>query len=111
VAGLITSLLVVFESYTSTAGGTIVEVLLWVGILFLIDSLVCLYGVRQAFYGSAVLSLAVIILVLLLGVPYAVGWLAIILLSALTLSLDVVATRSASKMPEQGNPMNLPVFG
>ncbi len=111
VAGLVTSLLVIFESYTSASGGTTVAALLWVGILFLIDSAVCLYGVRQAFYASAALSVVVIILDLLLGTPYAAGWLVVLALSLLTLLLDIIALRSASKMPEQGNPMNLPVFG
>jgi hypothetical protein len=110
-AGLVTSVLVIFESYSSATGGTTAEALLGVGIVFLLDSLVSLYGVRQALYGSAAMSLAVIILVPLLGVPYAAGWLSAIALSVLTLLLDVVAIRSTSKMPEQGNPMNLPVFG
>ena len=111
VAGLVTSLIVIFESYTSTGGGTILAALLLAGVLFFIDALVCLYGVRQAFYGGAVLSVAVIILDLLLGTPFAAGWLVVIVLSVVTLGLDIVAIRTRSKMPEQGNPMNLPVFG
>lgn len=80
------------------------------GIVLTVDSLFCLVGPRRIFYASAVLALLV--------AASAVLYSSLNTIVILTLGLAVVvavsavmAARRQTRMSEQSNPMNLPVFG
>jgi hypothetical protein len=83
-----------------------------IGILLLLDAIVCFTNRWFAFPFAALLSLGAIIFAILtwnaLGINYAGVMLA---LGSAALVLDALATSSRMKIPEESNPLNLPVFG
>lgn len=99
-----------FGSFKSSMGG-FQQGLLWVSAFLLVDSLLCVYGVRYAFPVAAVLSAAVVADALLLFPAFDYQELAVLTLSLIALALSLLAFRSTSQLSEQANPMNLPVFG
>jgi membrane protein implicated in regulation of membrane protease activity len=86
------------------------RVLLWISVLLLVVSLLCLYGVHFAFLGGAVLSILLPGLATLTKIPTALQ-LAFLVLSLLAMAMNILAYRSTTHLSEQANPMNLPVFG
>jgi len=90
---------------------TPVGVLFWMSVLLLVVSLLCLYGVHIAFLGAAVLSVLMPgFATLATALPSALD-LALLALSLVSMAANIVAFRSSAHLPEQANPMNLPVFG
>lgn len=83
-----------------------------VGILLVIDGIVCFVGFRQAFPVGVIFSVLTVALVV-------VGWgsqinaeaASVVVAALIALVLNIAAVRSRGAMSEQGNPMNLPVFG
>ncbi|MDV3278698.1 MAG: hypothetical protein LYZ69_09600 [Nitrososphaerales archaeon] len=112
--GLADSVLGLYLGYTSPASsvfGALLMWLFWLSIVLLVDSLLCLYGVHYAFLVAGVLAVA-----LAVDAPFALPstlgpQLALVALSLLALAANILAFRSKSRLSEQGNPMNLPVFG
>lgn len=84
----------------------------WIGVLLVLDSIVCFVGFRLAFPVGGLFSVAIAAIALFdsggltIGVYASLG-----LVSLVALVLDLVAMRSKRVLSEQGNPMNLPVFG
>lgn len=82
------------------------------GILLIVDSLVCFLGWKFAFAGSAAVSA-------LVAVACVLCWSAVfsdlhgltVAVALVSAALSILAFRSTSSISEQGNPMNLPVFG
>ncbi len=82
------------------------------GGLLVIDSLACFFGWRLAFAVSAAVS------VLILATA-SIGWgsalselrLGAVVLDLANVAASLLAFRSSTRLPEQANPMNLPVFG
>jgi len=91
--------------------------LLGLGVILVIDSLVCYLGWTKAFYASAVLSALGILDVVAAGPSpsgpeFALGaFLFSVSLGLLTIALDIVAARRRTFVPEENHPLNLPVFG
>lgn len=107
---LLDSLLVIYVFY-ALGTGALSLALTVIGALLLVDSGLCFYGLGAAFYGVTILSLLIIVASFLGGETFA-GLPGLVLgLSAVTVVVSAVAARSESTMAEQGNPMNLPVFG
>ena len=114
VVSLLDSLSGIYVAFTGTFSsvyGGLPILLFWVSVVLLVASLPCIYGVRYAFPVAALLSaiLAADTPLVLSGSTLLEVGLSAISLAAI--AMDIMAFRSASTMPEQGNPMNLPVFG
>jgi hypothetical protein len=95
----------------------VAHIVLVLGVILLVDSLVCFLAFSRAFYVSALLSGVVLFLVL---VSVAAGWHLwasypsapfSIVLGIVTIVLDVVAARRKTYVSEENHPLNLPVFG
>jgi hypothetical protein len=93
------------------------HIVLVLGVVLLIDSLVCLLAFSRAFYISAILSVLVLLLVLALTAGLSLAWAshpaipATIILGIATAVLDVIAARRKTYVSEENHPLNLPVFG
>jgi hypothetical protein len=81
------------------------------GALLVLVSLISIVGPRKVFYGSAAISVAIAILVAITTPVTETTALISLALGASTLVLSLVAARRETKVSEQSNPMNLPVFG
>ena len=108
---LASGLLAAYSSYAlgTAEGGRLVTLAL--GGLLAVDSVTCFLGLRQAFAAGAALCFATVLAEWALGVSAAHWQLGVIVLSAAGAVVSVLAFMSPSRMPEQANPMNLPVFG
>ena len=84
-----------------------------VGVILVLDSLVCFIGFRRAFMVGGALSamVAAIVLYNWAGLYGGVAWAALVILSLLSLIFDLLALRPREQLKEQANPLNLPVFG
>jgi hypothetical protein len=109
-AALIDSLVAIL-SWSRVVGSSAAEGMGVVGAALLVDACLCLYGARFAFYGAALLSIVELAVALLGGSFSSWESQAVAILSAVTLGLSVLAIRTEENIPEQANPMNLPVFG
>ena len=94
-----------------SALGIFSALLLWASAFLFVDSLLCIYGVHYAFPVAAILSAALAADAPLLFSGFDYQELGLLGLSLIGLALSVLAFRSTSKLSEQANPMNLPVFG
>jgi len=106
---LLDSILAVYTYFPGFAG-SYDNIFLFLGIVFLLVSMICLYGLFYAFYGSVVLSAALLILSIAVG-GYSSYFIVLDILSAASLSASVIVVRRSTKLPEQVHPLNLPVFG
>jgi hypothetical protein len=114
VISLLDSLFGVYVAFTGTFSSVYVGLpvlLFWVSIVLLVASIPCIYGVHYAFPVAALLSA-----ILAADSPMALSGsllheVGLVALSLIAIAMDILAFRTASTMPEQGNPMNLPVFG
>lgn len=84
-----------------------------VGVILVLDSLVCFLGLRSAFMLGGVCSAAMSSITLYnwAGASGGEVWVALVVLSLLSIVLDLLALRPKSSLREQANPMNLPIFG
>jgi hypothetical protein len=83
-----------------------------VGALLLLDSLVCIVGFQTAFYGSAALSILLVVDILLFGAAITdTAFVASALLGLITVALDILAITRKQVVSEENHPLNLPVFG
>ena len=86
--------------------------LLVIGVLLLIDSVICFTGRWLAFPLGALLSLLTVPFAVLqcstLGPAYSS---IAIILGILALVLNVMAILARARIPEESHPLNLPVFG
>ncbi len=80
-------------------------------VLLALDSLVAFLGPRRVFYSTAVLSAALAAFEAGGATEGAVALVAVVALCALAVALCLLAAKREGRMPEQSNPMNLPVFG
>ena len=96
------------------------HIVLVLGIILLVDSLVCFLAVLRAFYVSAAVSALALLLVLfsvwgtISSMQVWVNYPAIpvsILLGMVTMVLDVIAARRKTYVSDEHHPLNLPVFG
>jgi hypothetical protein len=110
-AALVDAIATMYVSYFVLASSVLVTGLLLLGVVLLIDAVVCVYGARFAFYGSLVISFLVIVVDSVVGSPQSGPQLLVLSLSLLTILTSIIALRSQSGISEQANPMNLPVFG
>jgi len=96
-----------------TSGATMLDVLIIVlGIGLTFNSVVSFFWIRQVHYASAVLSALIAVAVYLNSSGLGLTPLATTtLLCLFSLAANLLAARSGTAMSEQGNPMNLPVFG
>lgn len=100
----------IFDVQLSMSGGDFW--ILVVGILLLLDSIVCIVGFRTAFYGSAALSVLLILDILLFGAAISdIAFIASVLLGLITVVLDIITVRHREIVSEENHPLNLPVFG
>lgn len=84
----------------------------WIGVLLVLDSIACFVGFRLAFPVGGLLSVAIAAIALFDSGGLTVGLYASLgLVSLVALVLDLIVMRSRRGLSEQGNPMNLPVFG
>lgn len=106
---IVSSILAIYAYFPGYADGLDLY-LLYSGILLLIVSLLCLYGIYYAFFGSSLFSLISLILSLstMLFSAYLI-FLDFLLLASII--LNILTIRRWSKIPEQAHPLNLPVFG
>jgi hypothetical protein len=83
------------------------------GVLLILDSLVCFVGLRSAFQvgGALAAVIAAIALAYWAGQTGGGYWAVLVVLSLASLILDLLAQRPSRQLREQANPMNLPVFG
>ncbi len=109
VLGLADSVFGIYLGYTSSTSSGLTYVL-WLSVILLADSLLCLYGVHHAFLVAAVLS-AIILAVGSLAALTDVAHLALILVSLASVAANLIAFRATPRLSEQAHPMNLPVFG
>jgi hypothetical protein len=87
-------------------------ILLALGIVLVIDSLVCFRGVLEAFYASVVLAIVAALGILSWGVSLgSAGFAVTALLAVLTVILDALGARRKTSFTEEDHPLNLPVFG
>jgi len=109
---IVTGVLGAYVGYASPTPAGSQLLLSALGIVLVLDSLVCLYGVNVAFAGAAVVS-AVLVFTCLIGWGGAYTGLKLVtlLIAVLNIVLSTMAFRSSTGLPEQANPMNLPVFG
>lgn len=108
---LLTGLTSAYAAYSSSASGGTVFALTGLGVLLAADSLACFYGIRYAFGAGAILAAVFASSAYFAWSEFTDVQIAALILSILTLIASLLAFRASSKMPEQGNPMNLPVFG
>jgi hypothetical protein len=110
IAGYYWNKLLDVPTYSGPVGhNLIVEV---VGIILLLDSLVCLLGTSRAFYASAIVSVIALALEVLGGAQVTTaGFIFSLVLALATLGLDVMAARKRTMIAEEDHPLNLPVFG
>jgi hypothetical protein len=93
------------------------HIVLVLGVVLLVDSLVCFLAFSRAFYVSAIVSVLILLLVLVSVAPPSQIWAnhptipATLLLGIATAVLDVVAARRKTYVSEENHPLNLPVFG
>ncbi len=108
---LASGLLAAYSGYAlvTAQGGHLV--MLALGGLLAVDSAACFLGLRPAFAAGAALCFATVLAEWTLGGGASYWQLGVIVLSAAGAIASVLAFRSPSRMPEQANPMNLPVFG
>ena len=89
-----------------------IDVLLALGVLLLIDAVVCFVGIWLAFPIGALLSFLMLPLVALewnaLGTMYSSISIGVAVAAMIS---DGFAAVSRTKLPEQNHPLNLPVFG
>jgi len=86
--------------------------ILIVAVLLILDSLICFVGFRTALYGSAALSILLLLDIILFGAAIAsAAFAASALLGLITVVLDIVTIRRRSGVSEENHPLNLPVFG
>jgi len=95
------------------AFGVLQPVILVLGLLLLVDGCVCLYGLRQGFYLGVALSAISAALVLFEWAGQNPGLVAVgfVLVYLAAVIGNLVAVWKKSGLPEQANPMNLPVYG
>jgi hypothetical protein len=93
------------------------EVELALVVVLLLTGFIGAWGARFAFYGGALFSVAFLLVAgysawLWGGLLYGgvVSWIGAGL-SVIAMAANVLALRGKNRMLEQGNPMNLPVFG
>ncbi|MDV3243834.1 MAG: hypothetical protein LYZ66_01510 [Nitrososphaerales archaeon] len=108
---LLSGLLTAYAGYSSSAPEGSGFAITGLGVLLAADSLACFYGIRYAFGVGAVLAAVFAVFASVAWSALSAVQIATILLSLVTVISSVLAFRASSKMPEQGNPMNLPVFG
>jgi len=92
-------------------GGALAYGLLALGVLLLLDSVVCIYGFKTAYYGSIGLSAILLAAVLLSRSPSVLFRLVELALTLLTIVLDVAALVPAPKLQQGAHPKDHPVFG
>ncbi len=80
-----------------------------VAVVLVLASAVSFVGPKKVFYASA--ALCAVLAVLILGSDLTPPVLLTVTLTAGAFVLNVVAARWETKVSEQSNPMNLPVFG
>ena len=85
----------------------------YIGVLLVLDALVCFIGLRSAHFVGGALSAAIAAVIAFNWAGQAGGeaWASLVVLSLVSVMLDILAVRRRSQMSEQANPMNLPVFG
>ena len=105
------SILGLYLGLGSATSGLSADLLIGLSAILLVDSLVCLYGVRYAFLIAAVLAVALPADAILALPSMIAPQLSVLVLSVLCVAASIVTFRTKSQMSEQGNPMNLPVFG
>lgn len=108
---LLTGVVVVYFALTAPRFNLAAQILVGVGIVLLVDALICFRGFTAGFYGSAAMSLLVILSEARTGDLLSTEPFTLVLLSTITLVFDLIALTARTKLTEQGNPMNLPVFG
>ncbi len=108
---LLAGLLSAYAGYSSSAPEGNALVLTGLGVVLAADSLACFYGIRYAFGAGAVVAAAFAVLASVAWSSLSIVQIAALILSIVTIVSGVLAFRASSKLPEQGNPMNLPVFG
>jgi hypothetical protein len=95
-------------------------IVLVLGVILLVDSLVCFLAFSRAFYVSAALSALVLLLVLfsvwgsISSMQVWVNYPAIpvsIVLGIVTIALDIAAANRKTYVSDEHHPLNLPVFG
>jgi hypothetical protein len=100
-----------FQQVSPTMGPENVALLI-LGIVLLLDSLACFFGLNQALYVSAAISLLSILDIAAGGVQLSgLAFIASGTLSAITIALDVVGARRRVIVLEKDHPLNMPVFG
>ncbi len=112
VATVVTGILGAYVGYAFPAPAGSQLLITSFGVVLILDSLACLYGANIAFAASAIVSgLFVFSALLGWGGGYsAMQWVALAV-ALVDIVLSVIAFRSSTFLPEQANPMNLPVFG
>ncbi|MDG6949716.1 MAG: hypothetical protein JRM77_07715 [Nitrososphaerota archaeon] len=83
------------------------------GVILVLDALVCYIGFRSAFMVGGALSAIVAAIALYNWAGHYGGeaWTSLVVLSLMSLVFDLLALRPREQLKEQANPMNLPVFG
>ncbi len=110
-AALIDSILAILTWSNVLANSARSEGMGLVGAALLVDAGFCIYGAKYAFYAAAVLSVLELAVTVVGGSLSSWAPEAVVVFSAVTLGLSVLAIRTEESIPEQANPMNLPVFG
>ncbi|MDA4132694.1 MAG: hypothetical protein OK454_06165, partial [Thaumarchaeota archaeon] len=96
----------------STAGMSSTIWLAVVGAILIVDSLVSFAAIRISFVVAAVLSILIFAITIITWGGYDMSYSAVILiLSAVTVLVDAVASRPPKALSERDSPLNLPVFG
>lgn len=108
---LLSGLLTAYAGYALAAAHALQLTTLALGVLLMADSVACFLGLRPAFAAGAVLCVATVLVEGVIGGGVSYWQLGVIALSAAGAVASVLAFRSPSRIPEQANPMNLPVFG
>jgi hypothetical protein len=98
-------------AYVSLGSSVLFSGMLVLGVAMLIDAALCFYGMKYAFHFAIVIALLIIVADVLAGSPLSGLHLPVTILTLLSLAASIVAARSSPGIPEQANPMNLPVFG
>jgi hypothetical protein len=119
VLGLVTggwTLYVVFFGESTLPRGTSLssasDIFMAVGAALVVVSLVSFSGIRASFLVGAVLSGAVLVMTVSNWSDFPASDSGVALaVSAITIVLDVVASRPARGLSEKDSPLNLPVFG
>lgn len=97
----------------SMAVGALQPAILVLSLVLLVDGFACLYGFRKGFYLGGAFSAVSAGLVLFEWAGRKPGLIAVgfVFVCLLAVIGDLVAIWKKSGLPEQVNPMNLPVFG